>query len=155
MNSADDLAEMYRNQAREALEAEAAARLMQHLDPKEEDRWRSTPLQPLIDEGKINQFTRALLSRLGPVRAALIEHDGGMSVTSANLNEVTGMIDVVINLTGGCVACGAAPGTLQSMVHDLSNDSEIGRVRFDSAIRDAQKALIQDYLDKATGLEFV
>ena len=155
MKSADDLAEMYRNEAREAMEAEAAARLLEHLDPEEEDRWGSARLRPLIDEGKTKEFTRALLSRLGPVRAALIEHDGGMEVTSATLDEETGMIDVVINLTGGCVACGATPGTLQSMVRDLTNDSEIGRVRFDSAIRDAQRTLIQDFLDKATGLEFV
>ena len=55
----------------------------------------------------------------------------------------------------GCVACGAAPGTLQSMVSDLGGDSEVGQVHFDSAIKDAQKPLIQEYLEQATGLEFV
>ena len=71
------------------------------------------------------------------------------------LDGETGMVDVVINLTGGCVACGAAPGTLQSMVQDLNEDPEICRVRFDSAIRTAQRPLIQEFLDQATGLEFV
>ena len=122
---------------------------------REEKKWKATPLRPLVEEEKVEEFTRALLSRLGIVRAALIDHDGGMEVTSVILDEETGMVDVVINLTGGCVACGAAPGTLQSMVHDLGDDSEIGRVRFDSAIRAAQRTLIQEFLDQATGLEFV
>ncbi|HJN55107.1 MAG TPA: NifU family protein [Candidatus Poseidoniales archaeon] len=155
MKSADELADMYRLEARETVQCEAGARLEKHLDPKEEKIWKSASLRPLVEEGRKQEVTRALLSRLGLVRAALIDHDGGIEVTSMTLDGETGMVDVVINLTGGCVACGAAPGTLQSMVQDLNEDPEICRVRFDSAIRTAQRPLIQEFLDQATGLEFV
>ena len=62
----------------------------------------------------------SLLARLGQVRAALDGHGGGISVTSF-VKEDDGYY-FVLDLTGACLSCGAAPGTLQGVKNDLEND---------------------------------
>ena len=40
------------------------------------------------------------------------------------------LIDLVLDLTGACISCGAAPATLDGIKNDLESDAEVHRVRF-------------------------
>ena len=60
----------------------------------------------------------ALMARLGPVRAALDGHGGGLILSSWEFHGGDGArksLSLVIDLDGACVSCGAAPGL--SLIH--------------------------------------
>ena len=74
----DDLVAKYAAEAKAAMEAEAARRVAEATDPEEEQRLRNLSLHTLVDT---DRFVPALLARLGPVRAALDGHGGGIAVS--------------------------------------------------------------------------
>ena len=147
---AEDLIAMYAAQAKSSLEQEAEKRLQASLDPEEEERLRNLPL---IDALGTPHFVPALLARLGTVRAALDGHGGGIQATSCDAREDG--LDLVLDLTGACVSCGAAPGTLQGIKTDLEGDSEVARIRFDAVLLDSFDDLGRDFILAHGEVEFV
>ena len=103
----DDLVAKYAAEAKAAMEAEAARRVAETTDPAEEERLRNLSL---FDVHESEHFVPALLARLGAVRAALDGHGGGIAVSQTEL--IDNQLDLVLDLTGACLSCGAAPGTL-------------------------------------------
>ena len=147
---AEDLVAMYAAQAKASMEEEANKRLEASLDPEEEERLRNIPLS---DAAGTPHFVPALLARLGTVRAALDGHGGGIEVTQ---HEVTSEgLDLVLDLTGACVSCGAAPGTLQGIKADLEADLEVHRLRFDRVLLDSFDDLGRDFILAHGNVEFV
>lgn len=147
---AEDLVAMYAAQAKASMEEEANKRLEASLDPEEEERLRNIPL---YDAAGTPHFVPALLARLGTVRAALDGHGGGIKVTQ---HEVTSEgLDLVLDLTGACVSCGAAPGTLQGIKADLEADLEVHRLRFDRVLLDSFDDLGRDFILAHGNVEFV
>ena len=55
-------------------------------------------------------------------------------------------IDFVLDLTGACLSCGAAPRTLDGIKKDLENDPEVWRVRFDSKLLDTFDELGREFI---------
>ncbi len=141
---------MYAAQAKSSLEQEAEKRLQASLDPEEEERLRNLPL---IDALGTPHFVPALLARLGTVRAALDGHGGGIQATSCGAGEDG--LDLVLDLTGACVSCGAAPGTLQGIKTDLEGDDEVARIRFDAVLLDSFDDLGRDFILAHGEVEFV
>ena len=141
---------MYAAQAKSSLEEEAEKRLQASLDPEEEERLRNLPL---IDAVGTPHLVPALLARLGPVRAALDGHGGGIQATSCEVGE--GGLDLVLDLTGACVSCGAAPGTLQGIKTDLEGDVAVARIRFDAVLLDSFDDLGRDFILAHGEVEFV
>ncbi len=146
----DPLVAMYAQQAEAAMRAEAERRMADVLDPEEEERLRNLPL---VTAAGGAHFVPALLSRLGPVRAALDGHGGGIEVSAWTLDDLG--LDLVLDLTGACVSCGAAPGTLQGVRADLEADSEVVRVRFDARLLEGFDDLGRDFVLTHGGVEFV
>jgi len=146
----DDLVAKYAAEAKAAMEAEAARRVAETTDPQEEERLRNLSLH---DVRSSDHFVPALLSRLGPVRAALDGHGGGIAVTSCEL--VESELDLVLDLTGACLSCGAAPGTLEGVKSDLEADPEVQRVRFSSALLDTFDELGREFILAHGAVEFV
>ncbi len=144
------MVEMYAQQAQAAIRAEAERRLADVLDPEEEERLRNLPL--IAAAGSLH-FVPALLSRLGPVRAALDGHGGGIEVSTWTLDEHG--LDVVLDLTGACVSCGAAPGTLQGVRADLEADPDVHRIRFDARLLEGFDDLGRDFVLTHGGVDFV
>ena len=105
----DDLVAAYAAEAKAAMEAEANRRIAETTNPEEEQRLRNMSLIELVDS---EHFVPALLSRLGAVRAALDGHGGGIAVSRCDLSNG---LDIVLDLTGACLSCGAAPGTLEGV----------------------------------------
>ena len=95
----------------------------------------------------------ALLSRLGAVRAALDGHGGGIAVTRCSSTESG--LDIVLDLTGACLSCGAAPGTLEGVKTDLENDDEIHSILFSSALLDTFDELGREFILAHGKVEFV
>jgi Fe-S cluster biogenesis protein NfuA len=147
---AEDLVAMYAAQAKSSLEKEAEKRLQAALDPEEEERLRNLPLADAVGTPHL---VPALLARLGPVRAALDGHGGGIQATSCDVGEDG--LDLVLDLTGACVSCGAAPGTLQGIKGDLEGDHEVERVRFDAVLLDSFDDLGRDFILAHGEVEFV
>jgi Fe-S cluster biogenesis protein NfuA len=98
-------------------------------------------------------YVPALLSRLGAVRAALDGHGGGIAVSQTV--EVEQGLDLVLDLTGACLSCGAAPGTLEGVKSDLEADGEIMRIRFSSALLDTFDELGREFILAHGKVEFV
>lgn len=146
----DDLVAKYAAEAKAAMEAEAARRVAERTDPEEEERLRNLSL---LDVRSSDHFVPALLSRLGPVRAALDGHGGGIAVTSCDV--VASELDLVLDLTGACLSCGAAPGTLEGVKTDLEADPEVQRVRFSSALLDTFDELGREFILAHGAVEFV
>lgn len=146
----EDLAEMYRAQAAASTEAEAARRIAETADPVRDARLRSTPLAHLLEH---EDLVPAIMARLGPVRAALEDHEGGIEVSSAAAGDRG--VDLVLNLAGACIACGAAPGTLQGIQADLMATGEVGRVRFDASLLETFDELGREFVLKHGGVSFV
>ena len=146
----DDLVAKYAAEATAAMEAEAARRVAEATDPEEEQRLRNLSLHTLVDT---DHFVPALLARLGPVRAALDGHGGGIAVSQTDLIE--GELDLVLDLTGACLSCGAAPGTLEGVKGDLEADSEVARIRFSSALLDTFDELGREFILAHGKVEFV
>ena len=146
----DDLVAKYAAEAKAAMEAEAARRVAETTDPEEEERLRNLSLQEVVDS---EHFVPALLARLGAVRAALDGHGGGIAVTQCVAGEDG--YDLVLDLTGACLSCGAAPGTLEGVKTDLEQDQEIHRIRFSSALLDTFDELGREFILAHGAVEFV
>ena len=146
----DDLVAKYAAEARAAMEAEAARRVAETTDPIEEERLRNTSL---VDVLNTDHFIPALLARLGAVRAALDGHGGGIAVSQ--VERANDAFDLVLDLTGACLSCGAAPGTLEGVKTDLEADMEIKRVRFSSALLDTFDDLGREFILAHGAVEFV
>lgn len=143
----------YAAEAKAAMSAEAAKRIAETVDPEEEKRLRSTSLLTFINT---DDMVPALLSRLGEVRAALDGHGGGIAISSLNWAEDgSEALDLVLDLTGACLSCGAAPGTLEGVKNDLEGDSEIVRVRFDKALLDTFDELGREFILAHGKVQFV
>ena len=147
----DDLVNMYAQQAKDSLRQEAEKRIEESiLDPEEELRLKNSLLTDLIDT---DYLVPGLLTRLGEVRAALTGHGGGIECVAAVKND--NGIDLVLDLTGACLSCGAAPGTLDGIKKDLENDPEVWRVRFDSKLLDTFDELGREFILAHGNVEFV
>ena len=143
----DDILEQYRLEAAAAMQDEAAKRIAEIVDPEEDERLRNISLHQIED------LVPALLARLGPVRAALDGHGGGIAIVSNSITEDG--LDLVLDLTGACLSCGAAPGTLQGVRTDLENDSEITRIRFSKTLLDTYDDLGREFVLAHGNVEFV
>tara|TARA_B100001250_G_scaffold115976_1_gene98331 strand:- start:116 stop:553 length:438 start_codon:yes stop_codon:yes gene_type:complete len=143
----DDILEQYRLEAAAAMQDEASKRIAEIVDPEEDERLRNISLHQIED------LVPALLARLGPVRAALDGHGGGIAIVSNSITEDG--LDLVLDLTGACLSCGAAPGTLQGVRTDLENDSEITRIRFSKSLLDTFDDLGREFVLAHGNVEFV
>ena len=151
--SEDDLVAKYAAEAKAAMSLEAKRRIDEATDPVEEQRLRSTSLLQFIGT---SEFVPALLARLGDVRAALDGHGGGIAVSSLDWGEsAASELDLVLDLTGACLSCGAAPGTLEGVKKDLEDDAEICRIRFSSALLDTFDELGREFILAHGAVEFV
>ena len=149
----DDLVAKYAAEAKIAMSAEAAKRIAETVDPVEEARLRSISLVTLLHTP---EMVPALLARLGDVRAALDGHGGGIAVSKLDWAEgESESLDLVLDLTGACLSCGAAPGTLEGVRTDLEGDSEISRVRFDKALLETFDELGREFILAHGAVEFV
>jgi len=95
----------------------------------------------------------AIFERLGPVRAALDGHGGGIVVARAE-NGQHGL-EMVLDLTGACLSCGSAPGTLAGVRSDLEEDVEITSIKFSTALLDTFDDLGREFVLAHGGVEFV
>jgi len=149
----DDLVATYAAEAKAAMSAEAAKRIAETVDPEVEKRLRETSLLSLLHTP---DMVPALLSRLGDVRAALDGHGGGIAVSRLDWGEgAQETLDLVLDLTGACLSCGAAPGTLEGVKTDLEADAEVQRVRFDKALLDTFDELGREFILAHGAVEFV
>lgn len=146
----EDLVARYAAEAAAAMAEEAARRRAELIDPAEEAILRNLRLESLIGG---DRMVPALLARLGDVRAALDGHGGGILVTSCATT--SGGLDLVLDLSGACLACGAAPGTLKAIRFDLEADPEIHNVRFSSALLDTFDDLGREFILAHGEVEFV
>ena len=133
--SSDLLEEAYRAQIEEAVRRESERRIQESHDPDEIARLVALSLVSL-SKSESPDLVPALMARLGPVRAALDGHGGGLVVHDCRIERTTGgeRLSLILDLDGACVSCGAAPGTLQGIQDDLLMDSEIVEVRFNSGM---------------------
>ena len=153
--TAEDLVAKYAAEAKIAIQEEALRRIAETTDPVLEERLRNTSLLTLIDS---SELVPAILSRLGEVRAALDGHGGGISVSSMEVlssSENLQRIDLVLDLTGACISCGAAPGTLDGIKTDLEADDEILRVQFSKNLLDTFDELGKEFILAHGSVTFV
>lgn len=153
----DALEEAYRAQIGAAIEKEAQRRVTESHDPGEIARLEALSVVVLFEKGD-SDLVPALMARLGPVRAALDGHGGGLVVTRAAieaLNSGSRALSLILDLDGACVSCGAAPGTLKGIQDDLLSDPEIISVRFNSAMLEWFDELQRDFVLKHGGVVFV
>jgi Fe-S cluster biogenesis protein NfuA len=143
----DDILEQYRLEAAAAMEVEANKRIAESSDVEMDEVLRNSSLYDLED------IVPALLSRLGPVRAALDGHGGGISLTSKIVQNDG--LHLVLDLTGACLSCGAAPGTLQGVKSDLEADEEIAKVSFCSSLLDTFDDLGREFIIAHGKVDFV
>lgn len=143
----DDILERYRREAAEAMEVEAKKRIEESTDPEMERKYRNTSLK------NVDDLVPYLLARLGPVRAALDGHGGGIAVSRKEDTE-NGM-NLVLDLTGACLSCGAAPGTLEGVKNDLESDKEIQKVSFCSSLLDTFDDLGREFILSFGKVDFV
>lgn len=146
----DDLVKAYALEAQKAMEEEAKRRIAEQTDAQEEERLRNTRLEDVVETDHI---VPVLLSRLGTVRAALDGHGGGIAV--AQWERVANGFDFILDLTGACLSCGAAPGTLEGVRNDLEADAEIERIRFSSSLLDTFDELGREFILAHGNVEFV
>ena len=111
----------------------------------------------LFDILDSEELVPALLSRLGTVRAALDGHGGGIKVDSHSVFENDGKstLEMVLDLTGACLSCGAAPGTLDGIKADLEADSEVEKIRFSRKLLDTFDELGREFILAHGNVEFV
>jgi len=146
----DDLVRAYALEAQKAMQEEANRRIAEQTDAEEEERLRNTRI---IDAVGTEHIVPVLLSRLGSVRAALDGHGGGIAVSMWDKGESG--FNFVLDLTGACLSCGAAPGTLQGVRNDLEEDSEIDHIRFSSTLLDTFDELGREFILAHGNVEFV
>jgi len=153
----DSLEEAYRAQIEAAIQKESERRVTEAHDPVEITRLEALSLVELV-ESEDPDLIPALMARLGPVRAALDGHGGGLVVTEAEIEEMYSggsALSLVLDLDGACVSCGAAPGTLKGIQDDLLMDSEVIAVRFSVAMLEWFDELQRDFVLKHGGVVFV
>ena len=124
----DDILEQYRREAAAAMEVEANRRIAENSDPMQDELLRNKSLT------EVDDMVPALLARLGQVRAALDGHGGGIAITDSQ--QKADGFHIVLDLTGACLSCGAAPGTLEGVKNDLESDKEISKISFCSSLLD-------------------
>ena len=154
---ADALEEAYRYQIEAAMAKEAQRIVTESHDPEEIARLEALSLVDLY-ERRDSDLVPALMARLGPVRAALDGHGGGLVVTRAaieGLNSGSRALSLVLDLDGACVSCGAAPGTLKGIQDDLLMDSEVIAVQFSSAMLEWFDELQREFVLKHGDVIFV
>ena len=137
--------------------AESEKRIAEAHDPAELDRLRSLSLLNLV-ESEHTALIPALVARLGPVRAALAGHGGGLLVAQSEVEEMhsgSKALSLVIDLDGACVSCGAAPGTLKGIQEDLLMDEEVVAVRFAASMLEWFNELQREFVLKHGGVTFV
>jgi len=144
------LANLYRAEAAQSQEEEAAKRIAESADPALDERLRATPLKELIDS---DELVAAIIARLGMVRAALEGHGGAIKVEHISEEELG--VDLILNLDGACIACGAAPGTLQGIQADLLATGEVWRIRFSESLLDTFDELGREFVLKFGNVTFV
>ena len=64
-------------------------------------------------------------------------------------------VDLILNLDGACIACGAAPGTLQGIQNDLLATGEVWRVRYSESLLETFDELGREFVLKHGGVTFV
>lgn len=143
----DDILEQYRIEAANAMKVEAKKRIDEATDPEQEEIYRNTSLK------EVDDLVPYLLARLGPVRAALDGHGGGIAVTK--IEEMENGMHLVLDLTGACLSCGAAPGTLEGVKGDLESDDEIHKISFCSSLLDTFDELGREFILSFGKVEFV
>ena len=143
----DDILEQYRIEAANAMKVEAKKRIDEATDPEQEEIYRNTSLK------EVDDLVPYLLARLGPVRAALDGHGGGIAVTK--IEETENGMHLVLDLTGACLSCGAAPGTLEGVKGDLESDDEIHKISFCSSLLDTFDELGREFILSFGKVEFV
>tara|TARA_B100001750_G_scaffold80392_1_gene63898 strand:- start:3221 stop:3697 length:477 start_codon:yes stop_codon:yes gene_type:complete len=158
MMAEDEVADLYAAEAYASMSAEAESRLAEVLDPVEEARLSSLSLVDLVLEGGGSDLVGAIMSRLGIVRAALIGHGGSIVVDDSEVlisNNGSKSVELQLNLDGACVACGAAPGTLEGIQNDLLMDEEVSSVSFSSSMLDHFDNLTSEFLLSHGNVKFV
>ena len=152
----DDLEDKYRSQIEEIVRSEANRILEEKLDPSEVSRLNSLSLVSLF-ESDDPSLIPALMARLGPVRAALESHGGGLVIARGKIelrNNGTPSLSLVIGLDGACISCGAAPGTLKGIQDDLLSDEELDSIRFDSSMLEWFDEIQREFILKFGGGTF-
>ena len=144
------MANLYRAEANQSQEEEAAKRIAESADPALDERLRATPLKNLIDS---EELVAAIIARLGMVRAALEGHGGAIKVEHISEEELG--VDLILNLDGACIACGAAPGTLQGIQADLLATGEVWRIRYSESLLDTFDELGREFVLKFGNVTFV
>ena len=144
------MANLYRAEANQSQEEEAAKRIAEFADPALDERLRATPLKNLIDS---DELVPAIIARLGMVRSALEGHGGAIKVEHISEEELG--VDLILNLDGACIACGAAPGTLQGIQADLLATGEVWRIRFSESLLDTFDELGREFVLKFGNVVFV
>ena len=150
----DDLVAKYAAEAQKSIDDEAQKRIAETTDPILDAKLRKKSLFELLETDEI---VLALLARLGSVRAALDGHGGGIKVESYQLSTIDDkqVIDFVLDLTGACLSCGAAPGTLDGIKADLESDEEINIIRYSSNLLDTFDELGREFILAHGKVEFV
>ena len=150
----DDLIAKYAAEAKKSLDMEAEKRIKETTDPVYEAKLRAHSLFDLLET---EELVPALLSRLGTVRAALDGHGGGILVEShEKINKHENQsLDFVLDLTGACLSCGAAPGTLDGIKADLESDPEITNIRFSAKLLDTFDELGREFILAHGNVDFV
>jgi Fe-S cluster biogenesis protein NfuA len=113
---------------------------------------QAASLKILVDED-VETFIKACFVRLGPVAAALDGHGGGIALVSHS--HTTEGLDLVLDLTGACLSCGAAPGTLSGVKEDLEADEEISLIKFSVALLDTFDDLGREFILAHGNVDFV
>ena len=153
----NDLSESYRNQIEDMMKAEAERRIEENHNPQELERLTKLSLVKLF-ESNDSDLVPALMSRLGPVRAALDGHGGSLIVSSAEIEQThdgSRVLSLIIDLDGACVSCGAAPGTHKGIQDDLLIDNEIISVRFSISMLEWFDEIQKEFVVKFGGVVFV
>jgi len=137
------------------VEKEVESLLATTIDPKERIRLLALDLEAVCNNGesKGTQFLGALMERLGPVRASLVSHEGGMKVLDAKMQE--GGIHLVLDLEGACLACGASPGTLIAIRDDLEADAQIASVSFSRTAISAMPEIVRAWFEAEGDVQIV
>jgi|TARA_B100001094_G_scaffold75831_1_gene72220 Fe-S cluster biogenesis protein NfuA len=146
----DELVRAYALEAQKAMEAEAKRRIDENSNPEEDQRLRNISLHEILDT---EHLVPALCARLGAVRAALDGHGGGIAVARKEVTD-TGL-RFVLDLTGACLTCGAAPGTLEGVRDDLEADKEIELIQFSTTLLDTFDELGREFILAHGNVEFV
>ena len=150
----DDLVAKYAAEAQKSIDDEAQKRIAETTDPILDAKLRKKSLFELLETDEI---VLALLARLGSVRAALDGHGGGIKVESYEILMIDDkqVVDFVLDLTGACLSCGAAPGTLDGIKADLESDNEINIIRYSRKLLDTFDELGREFILAHGNVEFV